>query len=65
MTEKINVISSDLDGAQLGREIHKNTYFTRCGGKEDNGQIQEAIYHMGKSQFSIPTDRWEAIFGGK
>lgn len=64
MAEKINVISSDLDGAQLRREIHKNSYHTRCYGREDNGQFQEAINHVGKSQFSIPADRWEAIFGG-
>ena len=65
MAEKINVISSDLDGAQLAREMHKNSYHARCYGKRDDGQIQDAIGHLGKSLFSIPAERWEAIFGGK
>ena len=65
MAEQINVISSDLDGAQLAREMHKNSYHARCDGREDNEQIQDSIDYLGKSQFSIPAERWEEIFGGK
>ena len=65
MTEVINVISADLDGAQLQREKAKNSYHARCDGREDNEQIQDAIDHVGKGVFTIPAKRWDAIFGGK
>jgi len=65
MTNQINVISSDLDGAQLRREIHKNSYFARCDGKEDNEQIQDSITYVGKELFSLPDGVWERVFGHK
>ncbi len=65
MPEVINVISSDLDGAQLRREKAKNRYHARCDGKEDSEQFQAAINGLGKKQYSIPAHMWEAIFGGK
>ena len=65
MAEQINVISSDLDGAELAREVHKNSYYARCDGKEDNEQIQDAWNQLGKKQFSIPAERWKEIFGSK
>ena len=63
MVNEVAVISSDLDGAQLRREQSKGKYFIRCDGKEDNEQIQDAIDHLGKCQFSVPAEGWEAIFG--
>lgn len=65
MAEVINVISADLDGAQLRREKVLNSYHARCDGREDTEQIQDAIDHVGTKVFSIPAKRWEAIFGGK
>jgi len=66
MAEQINVISGDLDGAQLKREMFKNSYHTRCCGKGDHNNIQEAVGHVGRPQIylSIPAHRWESIFGG-
>ena len=62
--DNIKVISADLDGAQLRREKHKNPCYTRCAGRRADGDINEAINHVGKIRISIPPDRWEAIFGG-
>lgn len=65
MPNEINVISSDLDGAQLSREKNKNPYFVHCDGKEDNEQIQDAIKHVGKVRLCIPSAAWTRIFGGR
>jgi len=65
MSETIRVISGDLDGADLRRDINKNSYYTRCDGKGDNEQIQEAINHVGKFLVSIPSEKWNRIFGDK
>lgn len=64
MTDQINIISAEIDGAELRREQHKNGYYARCGGRRDDAVINEAIRHVGVSQFAIPGERWEEIFGG-
>ena len=63
--EEINVISGDLDGAELRREQHKNSCSARCDGKEDNEQIQDAFQMAGKTTIAISAEEWERIFGGK
>lgn len=62
---EIKVISSDMDGAELRREMNKNGYHARCDGRGDDAQINEALKHVGVSQFTISGDRWEQIFGGR
>jgi len=65
MPEEIRVISSDLDGAELRRDIHKNSFYARCDGKMDNEQLQDAVNCAGKLSFSITSEGWDRIFGGK
>jgi hypothetical protein len=60
----IKVISSDKDGADLRREESGNKYYSRCDGKADDQQINEAIQSAGKDlSFFIPANDWERIFG--
>ena len=65
MTDEIKVISADMDGAELHREMFRNPYHARCTGKGDDAVINEALSQAGVSQFAIPGERWEQIFGGK
>lgn len=65
MPDGIVVISSNIDGAQLRREKYKNSYHTRCDGKKDQEQFNEAIVHAGTMQYSISSERWDDIFGDK
>lgn len=65
MTDHIHVISGDIDGADLNRQMVKNQYYARCDGKEDNEQVQDALDHIGKTMIAIPGDKWEQIFGGQ
>jgi hypothetical protein len=64
MTDHIHVISSDIDGADLNRQMVKNQYYARCDGKEDNEQIQDALNQLNVKQYSIPGEAWERIFNG-
>jgi len=59
----IKVISGDLDGSQLKR-AKTGKYWSRCDGKADNEEIQEASDSCGKSElWSISARDWERIFG--
>lgn len=60
---QINVISSDLDGAELHREKAKNRRYLRCDGRADDGEINEAIASVGKHQFQGLGEAWGRIFG--
>ena len=62
MAERIDVISGDLDGAQL-RRAQSRKLWTRADGKEDDEQINDAINHQ--PSFSIPGHLWERVFGRK
>ena len=61
--DRINVISSDLDGAELHREKAKNSRHLRCDGRADDGEINEAIQGVSKHQFQGLGEAWERIFG--
>jgi len=66
MARNISVISSDIDGADLRRRERANPHFTRCKGKDDDGNIQEALSSYNKErQYTINSDAWERIFGSK
>ena len=62
---KIRVISSDKDGADLRREKTKRTRYLRCSGKSDDGQINDVIdslkHPMG---YFFDAEAWQRIFGG-
>ncbi len=63
MTHSTCIISGDLDGADLRREVHFNIRYLRCNGSHDDNQINEALQSIGKSDiFSIPASSWERIF---
>jgi hypothetical protein len=63
--EKIKVISSDKDGAELRREKKENRYHIRCNGSNDNDHINEAISSVNRSQWGSLGSAWDRIFGGK
>jgi len=63
--EEVRLISSDADGKELRHEKYLNSYHLRCDGKQDDGEINEAIQRIGTSQWSLPDGAWERIFGGK
>lgn len=63
MVDEIQVISSEIDGAELRRKMMKSPYYTRCDGKEDNEQIQDALDRVGRTQIFIRSEDWERIFG--
>jgi hypothetical protein len=65
MMEEVRVISSDADGKELRHERYLNPYHLRCDGKQDDGEINEAVSRVGISQWSISSDTWERIFGRK
>lgn len=62
--DEIKVISGDKDGADLRRE-QMSRYYVRCDGKADDGEINDAIASVGRSQWAMPADAWERIFGGE
>ena len=58
------MISGDKDGADLRREERKAKFFSRCSGKSDDGQINDALQSAHKDiLFSIPAEDWKRIFG--
>lgn len=66
MGKNVNVISSNLDGAELRREERKNSYFTRCKGSSDDVNINEAISSCNKGKhYTTNPEAWERIFGDK
>jgi hypothetical protein len=61
--DKITVISSDKDGADLRREqLHRHV---RCDGKTDGEQITEVANSLGKRLWTVQAEDWERIFGGR
>jgi hypothetical protein len=55
----INVISVDLDGAELRKEKRKNPMHTRCDGTADEGNIKEASERATKGKtWVLPVQRW-------
>lgn len=62
--KNIHVISQEIDGAELRRRQYHNKYISRCHGKNDDQNIQEAIYHSCSApQFKIDGEVYERIFG--
>lgn len=60
---KVNVISSNLDGAELRREQNKNPMYTKVSGSHDESVIKEACVRSTKGQtWVLPTDAWDRIF---
>lgn len=60
--ETIDVISADLDGAEL-RRLQRGRLWTRTDSKNDEEQFNDAIRH--RVSYSIPGQAWERIFGRK
>jgi len=60
----INVISSDIDGAELRREERKNPWHSRCYGNHDEAKIMDAGKKAAKggSVWTLPDGTWERIF---
>ena len=66
MSRQVNVISADLDGAQLGRRKRMNSLCVRCEGKNDDQNIQDAIYTSQRGcVYSIRSEDWERVFGSR
>ena len=61
--EQVNIISSDHNGAELRRWQRQHLY-TRCDGKDDQHQINEALARTQRDVWSINGEAWERIFGG-
>lgn len=63
---KIKVISADIDGADLRRQMVASPYHARCDGRQDNEQLQDAVNRLaGGARIAIAADDWERIFGGE
>ncbi len=62
--DEISVISGDKDGADLRREKARGRYYTRCDGKADDAEINEAIRGVGGRQFLGLGEAYERVFGG-
>jgi hypothetical protein len=62
----VQLISSDIDGAELRQMKRDHPNHLRCDGRLDNEEIAEAVNLIenpkGK-QFSIPAQLWDRIFG--
>jgi len=68
MGRQVNVITADLDGAQLRREKNKNSLHVRCKGKHDEHDINDAYRTADKDSaffMNMSEEAWERIFGGK
>lgn len=63
--DKVKVISSDIDGADLRKEKNRNKYFVRCYGKKDNEELNEALESIKSNKWSISGKMWDKIFGKK
>lgn len=63
--DDLRVISSELDGADLRREKGKNSRHLRCDGKNDDAEINDAIQGSKGKGWSLPSQAWDRIFGGK
>lgn len=64
--DNINVISSNLDGAELRREKNKNSMHIRCDGTHDEADIKEASDRASRGKvYVLPSGAYERIFGGK
>ena len=62
---KVSVISSELDGAELRREKQKNNRYLYCDGGADDAEINEALIGVNHTLFVLPDGAWERIFGVK
>ena len=62
---EINVLSSDLDGAELHNKKARYPRYNRCDGKDDNEEIQEAINSVGITSMFISANDWKRIFRGR
>lgn len=63
--DKVKIISADVDGKELRETKARNSYHLRCDGRDDDGEINEAIQTMNTSQWVLPDGAWQRIFGGK